>query len=334
MRLTRSGRCMFPRWIVFTVVLFVLSSLPTGLPLTRQVNAASGNSQWFLTSSSNTNEVCVGDKILFLVQWQTNFNYEDPDSPQGEQDTLAPLTGPVKILAKANFGSFDPSAQTPGSGAGITDFTYTAEEEGPDTVTFQAFNDHLEVDSTATKTFEVKECDYQVTLYVKDNLFNETDRGPVAFYHILQATGTLKNSEPKNPILYEVFDIEVTDASTVTQTADCTYNNPDYAYSSGRLDIKAIREQGGGITVRIGPPRDYSTQQSTVIKCPKSDPQNIFVNSKSNITGDPWIKTFHPTGEGKETIDSVSLNPGLSVLTELGYSLTSDAYVVLKKVPK
>jgi hypothetical protein len=97
------------------------------------------------------------------------------------------------------------------------------------------------------------------------------------------------------------------------------------------LDVKAVREEGGGFTVRIGPPREYSVQESTTIKCPKSDPQNIFVQSKPNITGDPWIETSHATGAGKVTIDSFVLNPGLSVVTGAGYSLTSDAYVVLKK---
>jgi hypothetical protein len=55
---------------------------------------------------------------------------------------------------------------------------------------------------------------------------------------------------------------------------------------------------------------------------------------KPNITGDPWIETSHVTGEGKVSIDPLELNPGLSVLVGVGFSLTSDAYVVLEKEVK
>ena len=62
-------------------------------------------------------------------------------------------------MAKANNGTFEPETSTPGMGAGVQDFTYKAEKRGTETVTFQAFNDNLEVDGSVSKTFEVKSCD-------------------------------------------------------------------------------------------------------------------------------------------------------------------------------
>jgi hypothetical protein len=189
---------MVPCWKILVAALFVLSMLLTGSPVSHPANAASANSLWSLTSSSNTNEVCEGDKVPFMVRWQTNINSQGPASSPGGEGGSIPLAGPVRILAKAHTGSFNPNIQTAGAGAGITDFMYTASEKGTDTVTFQALNERLKVDSQISQTFEVKECTLKVTLYIKDDLFRATEHGPSAFHHIMQATGTLKKSDPKN----------------------------------------------------------------------------------------------------------------------------------------
>ena len=170
---------------------------------------------------------------------------------------VVPLTGPRQLLAKANNGTFEPGVYTPGTGAGVQDFTYKAEKRGAETVTFQAFNDNLEVDASVSKTFEVKSCDYKFTLMVKDDLITTTEYGPLGMFHVMQASGTLKKSDPLNLNLYEAFDKQITDTYTVTQIMNCTISIPEYGHTFGWLDAKALKDEEGGVNLKLGPPKDF-----------------------------------------------------------------------------
>ena len=255
-------------WRLLSAVLVVCSTA-----LTSAAAHAAGNSAWKITASGKTSTVCLGDKILFMVRWQPNPNYVNPlSSLTGEDDNedLVPLTGPRKLLAKANNGTFEPGTYTPGTGAGVQDFTYKAEKRGTETVTFQAFNDNLEVDASVSKTFEVKSCDYKFTLMVKDDLITTTEHGPLGLFHVMQASGTLKKSDPLNPNLYEAFDKKISDTYTVTQTMDCTVSIPEYGHTFGWLDAKALKDEEGGVNLKLGPPKDFEVVVAYTISCPDS----------------------------------------------------------------
>ena len=73
---------------------------------------------------------------------------------------------------------------------------------------------------------------------VKDDLIRSTEHGPIGLFHVMQASGTLKQSDPLNPNLYEAFDKKISDTFTVTQTMDCTVSIPEYGHTFGWLDAK------------------------------------------------------------------------------------------------
>jgi hypothetical protein len=298
---------------------------------------AAGNSPWMMTVSGKTSTVCFGDKILFMLRWQPNPNFVNPLSSltgEGDDEDLVPLTGPAQILAKANNGTFEPEVHTPGTGAGVQDFTYKAEKLGADTVTFQAFNDNLEVDTSVSKTFEVKSCDYKFTLMVKDDLITATDHGPLGMFHVMQASGTLRKSDPLNLNLYEAFDIEISDTYTVTQIMDCTISIPEYGHTVGKLDAKALKNEDGGVNLKLGPPKNFKVIMAYTITCPDGEPQSVSLTMDVSDGNDPWIEKDFSLGEGIEAIDSFMLNPGLAKMQEAGFQVTSTAWLKLEKVVK
>ncbi len=298
---------------------------------------AAGNSAWKITASGKTSTVCLGDKILFMVRWQPNPSYVNPlSSLTGEADNenVVPLTGPRQLLAKANNGTFDRGVYTPGTGAGVQDFTYKAEKRGTETVTFQAFNDNLEVDASVSKTFEVKSCDYKFTLMVKDDLIKSTEYGPLGMFHVMQASGTLKKSDPLNTNLYEAFDKVISDTYTVTQTMNCTVSVPEYGHTFGWLDAKALKDEEGSVNLKLGPPKDFQVVLAYTIICPDSDPQSVSLKMDVSRGEDPWIEKDFLAGEGIESIDSFELNAGLAKMQGAGFQVTSTAWLKLEKVAK
>lgn len=329
--------CTFIWKLLLSVGLVVFSTALTGAAAPAAVADAAGNSTWKMTASGKTREVCEGDKILFMVRWQPNPDYVDPLSSLtggGNDENVVPLTGPSKILAKANNGTFEPGVSIPGSGAGVQEFTYKAEKKGAETVTFQAFNDNLEVDGSVSKTFEVKSCDYMFTLMVKDDLITSTEHGPLGLFHVMNARGTLKKSDPSNPYLYEAFDKLITDNYTVTQIMDCTISRPDYGYTMGYLDAKALKDEEGGVTLRLGPPKDFEAVLAYTISCPDADPVNVNMKVDVSHDRDPWIEKYYALGEGTESIDPFALNPGLGKMQSAGFQVTSTAWLKLEKVVK
>jgi hypothetical protein len=319
-------------WRLLSAVLVVCFTA-----LTSAAAHSAGNSAWKITVSGKTSTVCYGDKILFMLRWQPNPNFVNPlSSLTGEVDdeSLVPLTGPKQLLAKANNGTFEPEVHTPGTGAGVQDFTYKAEKLGTETITFQAFDDNLEVDASVSKTFEVKSCDYRFTLMVKDDLITTTDHGPLGMFHVLQASGTLIKSDPLNLNLYEAFDMEISDTYTVTQTMDCTVSIPDYGHIFGLLDAKALKDDDGGINLKLGPPKNFKVVAAYTISCPDSEPQSVSYTMDVSGGNDPWIEKNFSLSEGTESIDSFALNPALAQMQADGFHVTSSAWLMLEKVVK
>lgn len=324
-------------WRLLSAVLVVCFTALTSAAAPAAAADAAGNSAWKITASGKTSTVCLGDKILFMVRWQPNPNYVNPlSSLTGEVDKedIVPLTGPRQLLAKANNGTFEPGVYTPGTGAGVQDFTYKAEKRGTETVTFQAFNDNLEVDGSVSKTFEVKSCDYKFTLMVKDDLITSTEHGPLGLFHVMQASGTLKKSDPLNSNLYEAFDKEIYDNYTVTQIMDCTISTPEYARTFGWLDAKALKDEEGGVNLKLGPPKDFEAVLAYTINCPDSDPINVNMKVDVSRDRDPWIEKDFPLGEGVEGVDSFELNAGLGKMQSAGFQVTTTAWLKLEKVAK
>jgi hypothetical protein len=233
-----------------------------------------------------------------------------------------------------NNGTFEPETSTPGTGAGVQDFTYKAEKRGTETVTFQAFNDNLEVDGSVSKTFEVKSCDYKFTLMVKDDLITTTEYGPLGLFHVMQASGTLKKSDPLNPNLYEAFDKQISDTFTMTQTMNCIVSIPEYGHTFGWLDAKALKDEDGGVNLKLGPPKDFEVVLAYTIICPDADPQSVSLKMDVSRGEDPWIEKDFRLGEGIESIDPFELNAGLAKMQAAGFQVTSTAWLKLEKVAK
>jgi len=324
-------------WRLLSAVLVVCSTVLTNAAAHAAAADDAANPAWKITVTGKTDTVCLGDKILFMVRWQPNPSYFNPlSSLTGEVDKedLVPLTGPRQLLAKANNGTFEPETYPPGTGAGVQDFTYKAEKRGTETVTFQAFNDNLEVEASVSKTFEVKSCDYKFTLMVKDDLIRITEHGPLGMFHVMQASGTLKKSDPLNTNLYEAFDKKISDTYTVTHSMDCTFSPAEYGHTFGWLDAKALKDEEGGVNLKLGPPKDFEVVMGFTIQCPDSDPNSVSLEMDVSSSKDPWIEKDFPLGEGTECIDSFALNPGLAKMQGAGFEVTTTAWLKLEKVAK
>ncbi len=317
-------------------LLFLLATVSQPV-MASATSSAKTNSTWKITVSGKTNLVCLGDKVLFIARWQPNPDYVEPLAPLSgsgnADDNLAPLTGPRKIMANANLGSFDPEVETPGLPMGIAPFTYKAEKTGTETIELKVFNDNLDVDASITKTFEVKNCSYMYSLIVKDDLSQTTDRGLFSFYHILSSKGTLKSIPSVTPNIYEGFDKYIKDVFTLSSVNDCQIVNDQYGMTLGFVDAKAVKDDEGGITLMIGPPKDYQGNVTISVIC---DGEPIQVNKTFNVSGgkDPWIEKYFPLGEGEVTIDSKELNPGIPQLEAAGFQVTTSARLKLEKVAK
>jgi hypothetical protein len=289
---------------------------------------------WMVNVSGNIKEVCLGDKILFMARWKPNPSYVDPLSPlTAEGVRLTPLAGPRKLLAKARLGSFEPVTQSTGGAVGLADFTYKAEKKGSETVTFQVFNDNLEVDTSVTKEFQVNTCDYLYTLRVEDNFSTTTDLGPYIMYTVMTAKGTLKATDPANPNLYEAFDKPLSTILTVTQIMNCTINK-EPASALGYVDARAVKDEEGAITLRIGPPKDYAVVISYLAVCPDRDPISVSLSKEISVGQDPWIEKEYPLGQGIMAVDSRQLNPSISQMEAAGFAVVSTAWLKLEKVVK
>lgn len=328
------------RSIPFSIILSRLLSVLLVVCATGLTDASAHNawiSAWKLNASGKTSTVCLGDKVLIMVRWQPNPDYVNPLTSltvESDDDSVVPLTGPRKLLAKANNGTFEPEVFTPGTGAGVQDFTYKAEKLGTETVTFQAFNDNLDVDVSTTKTFEVKSCEYRFTLIVKDDLIATTEDGPIGLFHVMNATGTLKKSDPLNLNLYEAFDKKITDTFTVTQMLNCIVSPTEYGNTFGWLDAKALKDEEGGVNLKLGPPKDFDANIAFTISCPDSDPHTVNMSVDVSGSGDPWIEKNFSLGEGIESIDAFALNPGLAKMQAAGFQVTTTAWLKLDKVVK
>ena len=315
-----------------SLVLVLLS-----LALTTAAAPFAPNPVWKITVSGKTREVCLGDKILFMARWQPNPTYVDPLAPldsSGEAVTLAPLAGPRKILAKASLGSFEPQTETPGVAMGVAEFTYKAEKKGSETVTFQVFNDSLEVDTSITKTFEVHKCDYLFTLVVKDEYSTTTDRGPYTMFTVMTAKGTLKAIDSVDPNLYEAYDKQINSVLTVTQIMDCQINTNEPARAFGFVDAKAVKDEEGSIILRIGPPKDYDAVVNFTAVCPGGDPFSVGLSKDVSGGGDPWIEKEYPLGEGTLSLDSRKFNPAIPKMEAAGFSVVSTGWLKLEKIVK
>jgi hypothetical protein len=320
-----------------SVVLVLFSAVLTTAAAPSAPVSGPPNSVWKITASGKTKEVCLGDKILFMARWQPNPNYVDPLfslTGSGSEDDLAPLAGPRKLLAKASLGSFEPGTETPGAAMGVAEFTYKAEKKGSETITFQVFNELLEVDTSVTKTFQVNTCDYKFTLMIKDDFSAMTEDGPYTMYTVTNARGTLKATDPANPDLYEAFDKKIDTVLTVTQIMNCQINTNEPASAFGFVDAKAVKDEEGSITLMIGPPKDYDVVISYTVVCPDGDPFSVGLSK--NISGgeDPWIQKEYPLGEGTMAVDSRQLNPAISKMEAAGFTVVSTAWLKLEKVVK
>jgi len=320
-----------------TVLLVLFSALLTSAAAPFAPVPAPANPFWKITASGKTKEVCVGDKVLFMARWQPNPSYVDPLSSltgAGSDDNLAPLAGPRKILAKANLGSFEPETATPGMAMGVADFTYKAEKKGSETITFQVFNDNLEVDASLTKTFEVKTCDYKFTLMLKDDYSTITEHGPYTMYTVTNARGTLKATDPANPNLYEARDKLIRTILTVTQLMNCTINTNEPAVAFGWVDAKAVKDEEGSVRLMIGPPMDYDVVISFTAVCPGGDPFSVGLSKDISSGEDPWIEKEYPLGEGTMSVDTRQLNPAISKMEGSGWTVVTTAWLKLEKVVK
>lgn len=293
--------------IILTALLFI-ATFSSPIPVSASGNSAPAG-KWTVSISGLDGMVCVGDSYMLTATWGLDPNSNDP---------LSPLTGPKQLLVKATHGSFDRGTERPGTASGTTLFNYTAEKTGTETITIQAFDSDLNVDSQSTTSFEVKKCDYLYTLTSRADAGDAG--GVIAFYYIIKSKGLLKAPDPNQPHRLEAFNKTFTIDTTISyfETGDCTLLFSDVGRAMGFVDAKAEDANNGtGIKVMLGPPQDLNYIHDVLLTCPDG-PHHQNMTIPISSTKDPWIEQVFPFGEGEYNVQIDFLDDGLKGMRDAG----------------
>ncbi len=290
--------------LILTAIILLTAFSNTAAVSANPRNASSG--MWAVSITGLDGLVCVGDSYMLTAYWDTVIT-----------EGIAPLSGPT-ILVQATHGSFLQATERPGTISGTTYFNYKAEKPGTETVKIQLFNSDREVDAENTVSFEVKKCDYLYTLTSRVDA--GTSGGELAFYYIIKSKGLLKAVDLNQPHKLEGLDKFLTIDTTIAffESGECTLLSSDVGRAFGFVDAKAEDvENGLGIRLMLGPPKDLNYIHDLVLTCPDGPhPQNVTIPITSSK--DPWIEQVFPLGEGEHSVKIDFLDEGMQRMRDAG----------------
>lgn len=312
-RPVQSSRVPLKQFILTTTLLFSIFLSFTNASGSYQ---AKTSSMWTVSITGLNGLVCIGDSYMLTAKWETN------------SDVLAPLEGPRAIQVKARLGSFDPETARPGTTSGTTQFNYTPEKAGYETVTIQVFNRDLEVDSQSTASFEVKKCNYRYSLLVESFYWGQE----VSLYGILKSSGLLEGFDPVHPRQADAIMKKITwTAGFTQQIGDCAMSTLETDHAVGQMDVKTVEaDKGEGVKILFGQPGDFKDVHDVTIKCGDTANRQL-VSVPVNIKEDPWIEEEFPLGEGERNIKIAFFDDVNTIMRSNGYSSVYIAKLTLKR---